>query len=405
MSKKKKTPLIESGLRFTRADTADEFARMAADDPSAFIQRAKDFIDAGDLRWGDFHDLKRMFHSLIDVGVEVYADVLGQERAVMASAFPVLSGALTVAGVNDAFDAVPTIGQELVTEDDNNKKTATYVAITSEDTTIDTVKEGDDFPEIGAGEESFEIRHKRNGRRLSITGETIEENDLSNIVRLINALGEIAGEFIEEQTLSRVTDHDGSASSPVETFVYRPNGTGTALFSASANTPGKRAPSGTRVNSNPLVNETDLDNARAVLAAMLNYRLKGVSIPINQATLLVPDALVGTADKILGSEMSPGVENELNPWGPRGRWRPSLLSSTKLDDLSTSAWYLGIPRKQFIRKWKLRIENVTLGMTTESFLKSRIAFQARVAWDVEIGATDFVYWVQNLAATTAPADE
>jgi len=73
-----------------------------------------------------------------------------------------------------------------------------------------------------------------------------------------------------------------------------------------------------------------------------------------------------------------------------------------LDDLSTTVWYLGWFEKQFKRKWKLRFEYVTLGQDTESYLRSRIAFQARLGWDVEIGATDYVYVVQCLSATTAP---
>jgi hypothetical protein len=103
----------------------------------------------------------------------------------------------------------------------------------------------------------------------------------------------------------------------------------------------------------------------------------------------------------------PGVENEVSNWGPRGKWRITperVISSPKLDDLSASAWYYGAPKRQFVRKWKLRMEYVTLGANTEEYLKRRVAFQARIAWDVEVGARDYVYWVQSLAATTFPKD-
>ena len=109
---------------------------------------------------------------------------------------------------------------------------------------------------------------------------------------------------------------------------------------------------------------------------------------------------MGAAAKILNSELVPGVENEVSNWGPRGQYRPKLLSSPKLDDISTTAWYLGAFRRQFIRKWKLRFEYVTLSGDTKDFLERRIAFQARIGWDVEIGATDYVYVVQNLSSTT-----
>jgi hypothetical protein len=82
-----------------------------------------------------------------------------------------------------------------------------------------------------------------------------------------------------------------------------------------------------------------------------------------------------------------------------------VLSSPKLDDLSTSAWYYGAFKKQFKRKWKMRFEYVTLGENTQAYLNSQIAFQARLAWDVEIGATDYIFVIQNLAVTTSPAEE
>jgi hypothetical protein len=266
---------------------------------------------------------------------------------------------------------------------------------------VDEVREGEAFPEISATEEKVEIRHKRNGRSLSITAEAIEENEVADIVQRVNALGEIAADWVEEQTLSRVCDAKGSATtSGGAPYVYRPNGSGTALYSSTANTPGTRAPSGNRVASNALVDETDLDNARTVLAAMKNNRGKRIAIPMSECLLLVPDALVGAAAKILNSELVPGVENEVSNWGPRGQYRPKLLSSPKLDDISTTAWYLGAFRRQFIRKWKLRFEYVTLSGDTKDFLERRIAFQARIGWDVEIGATDYVYVVQNLSSTT-----
>jgi hypothetical protein len=376
--------------------------QLAQNEPAEFMRKAEALIEKGEFSWENVRSLPRLFNALCDVEVPAQIMLAGQQRAVMASAFPLLAGGLTVAGINAAYMAVPTIGEELVTDREDNKAVSIYASLLSEDTQVDTVKEGEDFPEIGAGEEKYEIRHKRNGRRISITMETIEENDVANITSRINALGEIAGEFVEEQTLRRVCDIDGSGTSPAEPYVLRINGAGAALYQTDAD-PLSRLPStGNRVTNNALEETPNLDTARARLAGMKNSRGKRISIPMASCTLLVPDALVGTASWIQGSLLEPGIENQQNNWGPRGKWRPRLLSSPKLDDLSTTAWYLGWFQKQFIRKWKLRYETVTLGTNTESYLKSRLGFQARIAWDCEIGATDYVYVVQNLSATTAP---
>ena len=400
---------VKKGARFASniqvggagLDTAG-LRSLAESNPEGFMARMQKLIDDG-LRWSDVTDLRGLYNALSEVQVEARVNLHGQVRAVMSSAFPLLSGALTVAGINDAFIAVPTVGQELVREVDDNKKSSRYASLTSMDTEIDKVEEGKPFPEILAGEESFEVRNKRNGRRISITAETIDENDVAGFVQKINALSEIAAELIEEQTLERVTDVHGSGSSPAEPYVLRPDGAGAALYSTTANNPGTRAPSGTRINNNALVDGTDLDNARTVLAAMRNYRGRRISIPVSRTQLLVPDAKVGVALKIANSRLEPGVENEINNWGPEGAYRPKIVSSPKLDDISTSAWYLGDFKKQFVRKWKLRLEMVSLEGNTQAYLESRIAFQARIAWDCEIGATDYVYVVQSLSGTTAPS--
>jgi hypothetical protein len=380
---------------------------LAKNEPVEFIHKIQDLANAGKLRLSDFRNLKDLFVHLHDVQVPVTLEVMGAQRAISASAFPILTGTLAIAAINDAYAAVPTIGEQLVTEIEDSKKVTTIAAIHSLDKHVGEVKELDDFPEIGTDEEKVEIRHKRNGRKLTVSAEAIEENEIADIVTRINALGEIASEWIEEQTLSRVTDYDGSAASPAEPYAYRPNGTGTALYSSSVNTPGTRSPLGTRVLNNALVDETDLDAARTRLASMLNARGKRISMPWSEVQIVVPYALIGTVSKIGNSEYVPGVENELSNYGPRGMWSippERRITSPKLDDLSAATWYLGMFKRQFRRKWKLRFEYVTLGMDTQAYLNSRIAFQARIAWDCEIGATDYVYVVQCLAASTSPKD-
>lgn len=384
---------VGSGNRLSMAD----LRMFAKNDPVAFATRTQAMIDSGKLAWSDITDLRGMFQALGDVQVPVEIEIAGVQRSIMASAFPLLSGNLVVKAVNAAYESVETIGQELVTDIEDNKAVTVIANIHSMDVDKDSVKQTEDFPEIGATEEKFEIRSKRNGRMLSINAETIEENNVADIVTRCNALGDISADRVEEQTLARVTDLNGSTASPTEPYVMRQNGTGSPLFSTTAKDRGTN-----RINSNALADYTNLAAIRNLLAGMKNGRGKRINIPISQCTLLVPDALVGTAATILKSEYIPGDFNAVNTWGPRGMYQPKLLSSPKLDDLSTTVYYMGIPRKQFTRKWKLRFEYMTLTGDTESLLRRRIVFQARIAWDVEIGATDYVYWVQSLSGTTAP---
>ena len=400
--------IFRSNISAARGVSIYDLRSLAQNDPAAFVRKIESGVDAGHLKLSEMKDLRSLHHNLADMSVPITIDIGGTQRAISASAFPILTGNLVIAAINEAYDAIPTIGEHLVTDMEDNKKITTIAAAHTLDKNVDEVKETEEFPEIGTEEEKVEIRHKRNGRKLTISAEAIEENELADIVTRVNALGEIPAEWIEEQTLERVTDHYGCASSPAEPYVYRPAGTGTQLYNATANNPGIRAPSGTRIQNNALVDETDLDAARTVLRAMKNARNRRINIPWSEVYFLVPDAIQGTLMKIINSELVPGVENEVSNWGPRGKYYISLdrvLSTPKLDDYSTSAWYMGAFRRQFKRKWKLRFEYVTLGTDTQAYLNSRIAFQARIAWDVEIGATDYVFTVQSLSATTAPADE
>jgi len=392
--------LFASNIQVGSRPNLDALRALARNNPNEFADTIRTLADSGEMALGTFR-MRDAFAALCDIEVPARMVIAGQERAIMAGAFPLLTGGLVVAGINAAYQRVPTIGQLLVEEMEDPKKVTTIASVHALDKSQDEVREGDAYPEIGASEEKVEIRHKRNGRTLSITAEAIEENEIADIVTRVNALGELAADWVEELTLSRVCDAKGSATtSGGAPYVYRPNGTGTAIYNSTANNPGTRAPSGTRVTNNALVDETDLDNARAVLAAMKNNAGRRIAIPMSESVLLVPDALASTAAKLLNSEYVPGVENEVNNWGPRGQWRPKLVTSPKLDDISTSAWYLGAFQRQFVRKWKLRFEYVTLSGNTKDFLERRIAFQARIGWDVEVGATDYVHVVQSLASTT-----
>ena len=163
-------------------------------------------------------------------------------------------------------------------------------------------------------------------------------------------------------------------------------------------------PTGNQITNNALVDSTDLENARARLAGMTNSRNKRIAIPISECQLVVPDAVAPTAQTILGSQLTPGVANEQNPWGPQGSYRPQLKSTPKIDAFTTTCWLLGAFKKQFRRKWSIRMEMVTMSGDLTNYLRQRIAFEARVAWDCEVGATDYVYVVRNLAASTAPKD-
>ena len=381
---------------------------MVESDGPGFVNAVRASVDGGQLKLADLCNLRDLYQHLADVEVK-YDSVagMGLKRSVTTSAFPILLGSTMVAALTAEYEAIETIGQMLVTEMADTRKLTTVARIAALDNNVDEVKEAENFPEIGAVEDYVTITHRKNGRKLTVTKEMVTENDLPGVIQRVNKVAEFLVYVKEMLTLKRVTDYTGSKASPVAPYAYKPLGSGTALYSATANTPGTRAPSGTRIETNALVDETDLDNARLVLAAMKDDNGRRIPIRWSRVMLLVPYTLVGVASKIIGSEYVPGVENEIANYGMRGMFtlpKERVLTTNMLDDLSTSAWYLGDFKSQFMRKTKASLELVTLGMNTQEYLDRDIAFQARASEDVEVGAVDYTYVVQNLAAATAPGD-
>lgn len=411
MAEEYKRPLIQSNIVPVsgRNLSLQCLRSLAENEPDEFMRKVQAGVDAGKLKFTDFSDLKELYRALAGVNVNVMLpDPTGFQRAISTAAFPILTGTTVIKAINDAYLSWETVGQNLVTEMDDPKKVTTVALIHNQDKDQDEVKEAEQFPEVSSTEESVQIRHNKNGRKLTMTKETITENDVGNFARRINALGIIAAKIVENLTLKRVTDHDGSAASPGEKYAYRPEGTGTALYSSSANTPGTRAPSGNRLTSTAFVDETDLDAAINLLYSMKDSTGEFIDIPWSSVYLLAPFELRNRIFKVLNSEYVPGIENEVSNYGSRGMYnipRERVIISKRLSDLSTSAWYLGAFKEQFIRKWKMRFEYVSLGQSTQAYLDSQIVAQYRVAFDCEVGATDYVYCVQCLSASTAPKDE
>lgn len=368
----------------------DGMRALALKHPTQFMARFEDMVARREITMGTVGSLRGLFQALNDVMVETVAEIGGVEIRTTTSAFPLAMGSLMVAALNDSYAAVPSVMDELVTDMESNKKFTHIAKLQHQVHGAIDVAEGADFPLISAGESFHVIGNKRRGFRWRVTQETLDEDDVGVTDMFLRDAGEYAAELNEERGLDKVTDQFSD--------VYRPNGAATALFSSTANTPGTQAPTGTMVASNAIVDASNLERMRAVLVAQTNTRGRRIGVPLNsEGILLVPDALAGVVSTITGSENTPGEDNAKNPWGPKGLYQPRVLSTPKLDDLSTSQAYMGFPKRIFIRKWKLRVETVSVIRDQLEFLRNRCAYEARVAWDMEIGARDYVGWVKSKA--------
>jgi len=401
---KKKRVSLGPRIEFGRSVDAASLGDMARANPAAFGQRMLDLIDSGKVGWHNVQNLQGLYRYLGPVMIP-HQEAVGSTftMAVSTSAFPLLTGAMTRRMLEDQAAAVENPVDELVTDFNDPKKVTIMTKIRKDDAEEDRTDEGMEFPEVGVTEEYSVIEHHRWGRRLTITQETIDENDVPDIVRRINGLGELYQEHVIGHGLDLIMDYYGSANTPDRPYVYRPNGIGTALYQTSATTLKRLGPSGNRATTNSLVDDTDLDAAMLLLGAVLNERDKPVMHSVTEPlTWFGPKALEPIIFHLTRSEYTPGVVQEVNMYGPRGPRNMKIVCSPWFDLRSATAWYLGYPKAQFRRKTKFAAEYVSLGNTTESYLRSRIAMQMRVACDVTVGADDYIHVVQSLAASTPP---
>lgn len=410
-AKKKRVGLkVRSQYSVTSGDPEQEIAQMISGcrgGGQEFVQRAEQAISKGLLRWEDI-DLLGLFRSTIDQQVEVRADMgpaLGV-RTMTTSMFPILTGLLT-AELLSREEETDSIWPQLVTVRPTNKDTTHLIRIVNSDPHTGTVGgrvrdvEVDGYPTMASGEDRVQVDTVHDGRRLALSAKLIETNDAPAFIEQVDALREWANERREVVVLQRVYDLFGSSSSPAQPYVYRPRGVGTALYTTSTTTLA-RAPSGTRIENNLLVDGKSLQTMIDRLVTMLNDNGYKMSAG-RQFDLVVPHALLATALKITGSELTPGVENEKSPYGPGGHYSFNIHSSPKIDSFTTSSVLLANQiQRQFQLVSRIDMEYVSMPASMQDFLRTRLGFEARIADEFEVGAKDHNRVVQSLEATDAP---
>lgn len=380
---------------------------LAKKDGQKFVEITAELTRSGKFRWEDVPDLRSLFNATIDVPVEVRAHVAGiGERTMTTSAFPVIAGNLTAELLERQDDSSQTIWQDLVTVRETNKETTHLVRIVNNDSSHVGGKlrrEGDPYPLMTAAEERVQVDTIEDGRRVAIGSKLLETNDKAGFMEQVVALRQWAQNRRDLTTLYRVFDLYGSQTTPALPYVYRPNGVGSQLYTTTTTTH-SRAPSGTRVINQPLLSDgVALQAAVDVLANMrdeLGYRVSKIS----DLEILAPHALRGVLGKLLKSELTPGVENEVNTFGPRGEYVTKAMTSPKIDGFTTTAFLVsrGPIKQQFTLVSRLNMEYVSMAASMTDFLRTRLAFEARIADEFEVGARDHNRVVQVLAGATAP---
>lgn len=362
---------------------------------------------ADGLSFASVRDLRGLQKALdFDVVFKVQEEN-GSVRSITTSAFSLLTSSMAVADVQTAYESVPTVGELLVMDIDDEQPNTELGQVLDygHQRPTDPPKplgETEDYKEANSvGEDRYTALAFKDGFQRAFSQELIDRGG-PRIFNELMDLGQHAREVLELAVLRKVIDFYGSRGTNPTDHVMIRNRVGASLFSSTANTPTTRSPSGTRILNNDIVAGENLSALRTRLAGMRNAA--GYPVANWPEIILVPDAKWEKAWEILESSLKPGVANQANFWGPNGPGGTvQLVSTPMLDLLTTTSWYGGRPRRQFIRKWKQRPEIAVFGgRGTEPFLRTREGMRVRIGWDMTVAARDHIHWVESLDGTTPP---
>ena len=308
-----------------------------------------------------------------------------REDALNTQAYSVITGELIAQKVIEGYDAVEAIGDQLVTVMPSKRRNENIPGFNALDMPVE-VSESEDYPELdGLGEKYVTSQATKKGMIISVTEELVMEDQTGLLLQRAGMVGERIRLDREKTILTGVQD--------VNSTVYKPSGSASALYSSGHSN---------LVASNALADWTDLDKAYAAFRNLKDEVSEHVLQRWSQFKLLVPVSLGGTAHRIVsatevratvGSNESVTTENRFRGLNPP-------LSSPYLDDQSTSTWYVGDFKRQFVWHEVWPLQTFRQREDSESrFVRDVVArFKARYLGG--IAAIDYKYVVKNISGAS-----
>lgn len=318
-------------------------------------------------------------------------------ESVDVTQFPTLTGLLLEKKVMEAYEAAALIGDQLVTPMQSSQQISrvpgAFVLGNMHD-----IEPGMPYEHDGDVEEKWvQIEGKKRGAILDVTWEAVKFDQTGLVLNRAARFGNRAAIDREQRILWTIMDITVAG---VNYWAWYPSVAGvitrTALWSAAV--AGGAHPQSNLI-AHALQNWTDLDAAQLQLALMQDDN--GDPILNDPKILLVPKSLDTTAKRLINNSMLPAMRhqaagdspNEANPFANRF----TVLSSALFDAQSTTEWYLGDFKKQFIEKIVIPLQVLTRPMAnTDDEFERDIVAQYKVRHYTQVGAVDYRFCVKSL---------
>lgn len=298
-------------------------------------------------------------------------------EAVSASQFQTLVGVLLSKVVMDAYEAETKIADQLVTTFTSNLESDRVPGAYLKGD-LENVAEGQPYPQTAdIAEKYVTISHQKRGLMLNVTEEAVRFDRTGLVMREAAKLGQRAAISREKRVLYGIQDVTGYKS-------YYPTGTQQDLYENAGGSGDPHEYDNLVVDV--LSDYTDINALWTLLRLMKDDN--GDPIMVDPKILLVPVALSITATRIIeNTVLAGGANSERNPLANRFK----VLDSPYMDANSSTAWYLGDFKKQFLEKViiPLQVTSRPMSANHNEGWNNDILAQYKVREDRTLGAVDY----------------
>ena len=309
-------------------------------------------------------------------GIDTSGSECTMTEAVTASQFSILVGALLSSVVMASYEAAAKVGNQLVTPFQSSLETDTipggYLEGEMED-----IKELGKYPHLAdVKEKSVTIGHGKKGLILDITDESVRFDRTGIVMREANQMGEIMALTRETEIINKIQDITGWKA-------WNPSGTNADLYQ---NAQGDGIHDLDNLVVDVLADYTDVQALYTLLRLMQND--DGKYINVVPKILLVPVALEIIAKRIINNTQLMGAANEeRNPFANAF----NIISTPLLDAQSSTAWYLGDFKKQFLEKIVIppEVRRRSMGDNNDQDWETDVLASYKIRHDIKVGSTDY----------------
>lgn len=314
---------------------------------------------------------------------------------VSSTAFQAVTGDILTSAVKEAYSTDGNyVGDQLVTvqrSTSRNERIATMQGMGG----LLEVPENHPYEETGLGERWIQAEETKYGRVISVTMEALLFDKSGAIQRSMAQMGVRAREKREEIIMKGVMDSLDNSKK-----VWKPQGVPTTLYATSSynliGTSG--APTG-YTSAIPLASWQDLDKVLTFRATQVkDDRVDGTQMPIvglngPNNVLLIPYALKNAAfyatqytGQENGDATGPRYQIPVNQ-SVRSQVGP-IVFSPYVDAVSTTTWYYGNFKDQFLLHEILPVTTFTQGADSESAFDRDVNLRVKIRWMAGISALD-----------------